>query len=78
MEEGSSCFENPYRQSINISSLARLGTAYEPNGTQTQGKGTLNVAATPGARCQSKAMPGTIDGHLLGRADDVRVASSHV
>lgn len=50
MEEGSSCFENPYRQSINISSLARLGTAYEPNGTQTQGKGTLNVAATPGAR----------------------------
>lgn len=78
MEEGSSCFENPYRQSINISSLARLGTAYEPNGTQTQGKGTLNVVATPGARCHSKAMPGTIDGHLLGRADDVRVASCHV
>lgn len=69
MGEGNRCFENPYRQSINISSLARLGTACEANGTQTQGKGNSprspSLDCCSDARCQvgwTKAMmPGTID-----------------
>lgn len=53
MDEGSRCFENPYRQSINISSLARLGTACEPNATQTQGKG--NGPRSPSLECCNDA-----------------------
>lgn len=73
MDEGSRCFENPYRQSINISSLARLGTACEPNATQTQGKGngprSPSLECCNDARCQvpgglvkgGQAVSGTID-----------------